>query len=205
MDIVVRSSAIESKYPWAKTAASPDSLIPHRVPFPLVRRLNQVCATAVAEALAEHDLNPQQYSALACVDDFPGIDQRRLAAMMGVDRTNVGQILEQVEAKGFVERRISSADRRARELHLTRSGHNKRQHVRPKLLAAQARVLAPLNEREREQFIGFLVTLVEANEAMARPGAGRRRPRRSTAMANGGRDASGRTRTEIPRNRAPAR
>lgn len=202
----MRKATIEGKYPWAKTASLPTALVPHRVPFPLVRRLNQICMTAIAETLADDDLNSQQYSALACVEDFPGIDQRCLAQIMGVDRTNVGQILDQVEAKGFVERRINGADRRARELHLTRSGRSKRQHIRPKLLAAQARVLKPLSAREREEFIDALVRLIEANEPLARPGAGRRRPRRASAINNGDNNASADdTRTSPTGNRAPAR
>jgi DNA-binding MarR family transcriptional regulator len=202
----MRKATIEKKFPWARTASSPTAKVPHRVPFPLVRRLNQICATAVADSLAYDDLSPQQYSALACVDDFPGIDQRRLAAMMGVDRTNVGQILDQVEAKGFVERRINGADRRARELYLTRSGHNKRQQIRPKLLAAQARVLAPLDNRERDHLIDMLVKLIEGNEVMARPGAGRRPPRKANAVRDGGLDdTTSTTRTARLRRGAPAR
>ena len=188
--VLERKITLETKFPWAKTASSTTAKVPHWVPFPLVRRLHQICLTAVADFLAYDDLGPQQYSALACVDDFPG-DQRRLAAMMGVDRTNVGMILDQLEAKGFVERKVNGADRRARELFVTRSGHNKRQQVRPKLLAAQARVLAPLNDGERDQLIELLVRLIEANEVEARPGAGRRpAPRKANAKSrNGGLDA----------------
>jgi DNA-binding MarR family transcriptional regulator len=202
----VPKATLEAKFPWAKTASSATAKVPHRVPFPLVRRLHQICATAVADSLAYDDLSPQQYSALACVDDFPGIDQRRLAAMMGVDRTNVGMILDQVETKGFVERKINGADRRARELFVTRSGHSKRQQVRPQLLAAQARVLAPLNDGERDQLIELLVRLIEANEVVARPGAGRRPPRKAK-VPNGGLDAptsTTPTARQRPRRAGPA-
>jgi hypothetical protein len=40
------------------------------------------------------------------------------------------------------------------------------------------RILAPLTAKEQEVFLNFLVRVVEANRALARPGAGRRKPGR---------------------------
>jgi DNA-binding MarR family transcriptional regulator len=171
---------------WRRPAAVADSIVPHRVPFPLARRFQQISATIIAEAYADEDLRPMTYSALACVDDFPGIDQRRLAALMGVDRTNAGQIVDELEVKGLIERHINGADRRARELRLTRDGERKRRQLRPKLLAAQARMLAPLTAAEQDMLIELLIRVVEANEAHARPGAGRRPPRRKTISTSAG-------------------
>ena len=167
---------------WLRPTAVADSIVPHRVPFPLARRFQQICATIIALAYADEDLRPMTYSALACVDDFPGLDQRRLAALMGVDRTNVGQIVDELEAQGLIRRHINGADRRARELRLTQGGERKRRQLRPKLLAAQARMLAPLTPAEQDMLIELLIRVVEANEVHARPGAGRR-PRRRKAIA----------------------
>jgi DNA-binding MarR family transcriptional regulator len=168
---------------WLRPAAIADSIVPHRIPFPLARRFQQICASVIAEAYAYEELRPMTYAALACVDDFPGIDQRRLATLMGVDRTNVGVIVDELEAKGLIERSINSADRRARELRLTRNGERTRRQLRPKLLSAQAQVLAPLTPAEQDMFIELLIRVVEANEVHARPGAGRRPPRRKMTAA----------------------
>ena len=171
---------------WLRPTAVADSIVPHRVPFPLARRFQQICATIIAQAYADEDLRPMTYSALACVDDFPGLDQRRLAALMGVDRTNVGQLVDELEAQGLIKRHINGADRRARELRLTQGGERKRRQLRPKLLAAQARMLAPLTPAEQDMLIELLIRVVEANEVHARPGAGRRpRRRKATATALG--------------------
>jgi DNA-binding MarR family transcriptional regulator len=171
---------------WLRPAAVAESIVPHRVPFPLARRFQQVCTTIIAEAYADEGLRSMTYTALACVDDFPGIDQRHLAALMGVDRTNAGQIVDELEAKGLIERHINGADRRARELRLTRDGERKRRQLRPKLLAAQARMLAPLTAAEQDMLIELLIRVVEANEAHARPGAGRRPPRRKATSTSTG-------------------
>jgi DNA-binding MarR family transcriptional regulator len=174
-----RSKPAEPKYPWARIVPSLDTIVPHRVPFPLARRFHQICLTLMAETLAGEELHaPLRYAALACIADFPSIDQRRLALLAGIDRSNIGQIVDELEASGLVERRINGADRRARELFATPRGHEVRDHLREKMLVAQARVLEPLKPKERVLLIDLLTRVVEANDVHARPGAGRRPPRK---------------------------
>lgn len=133
----------------------------------------------MAETLEGEELRaPLRYAALACIADFPSIDQRRLALLAGIDRSNVGQIVDELEANGLVERRINGADRRARELFVTPRGHELRDHLRAKIMSAQARLLEPLKPKERVLLIDLLTRLVEANDVHARPGAGRRPPRK---------------------------
>jgi DNA-binding MarR family transcriptional regulator len=168
-----------AEYPWAKFVLSSDTIVPHRVPFALARRLQQICNTVLANILAGEEVSaPLAYHALALIEDFPAIDQRRLAELMGIDRTNVGQVVDDLEAKGFVQRRINGADRRARELRVTPRAARLRRRMRPKVLAAQAAILEPLEAVERIQLIDLLTRVVVANQVHARPGSGRRRPRR---------------------------
>jgi DNA-binding MarR family transcriptional regulator len=177
----------QTQYPWAKFVLSPDTIVPHRVPFALARRFQQVCNTVLAETLAGEEITaPLAYHALALIDDFPGIEQRRLAVLMGIDRTNVGQIADELEEKGLVRRTVNGADRRARELRLTKRAANLRRRMRPRVLAAQASVLTSLKSAERVLLIDLLTRVVQANEIHARPGAGRRRPgKRKTAVVQG--------------------
>jgi hypothetical protein len=85
-----------------------------RIATPLARRFSQICTAALADMTVEADLNPLQYAALSYLSDEPDIDQNGLAARLGVDRTSVGQLVDQMEVKELVERRVNSADRRAR-------------------------------------------------------------------------------------------
>ena len=103
-----KESPPHSRYPWAKFVLSPNTIVPHRVPFALARRFQLICNTVLAGLLADEEVSaPLAYHALALIDDFPGIDQRHLATLMGVDRTNVGQIIDDLEMKGMVQRRVS--------------------------------------------------------------------------------------------------
>ena len=102
-----------------------------------------------------------------------------------MDRASVGQLVDELEVLRLVERRINGADRRARQLYLTPAGKKLRQRLRPKLLAAQARVLSALTPTEQDQLINLLTRVIEANAAHIRLGAGRRRPRRTNAADQG--------------------
>jgi DNA-binding MarR family transcriptional regulator len=142
---------------------------------PLTRSLQQICASIVAEALAEAELVQLEYALLAFVNDAPGISQQTLSEAMGVDRNNVGLIAEKLEARGLLRRSVNGDDRRARQVYLTRKGTRLWRQCRPEIFAANQRVLAPLNASEKKLFIDMLVRLVEGNRVHVRPGAGRRK------------------------------
>jgi DNA-binding MarR family transcriptional regulator len=126
----------------------------------------------------DEDLTPLLWGVMAAVVEEPGSGQRQLAIRMGVDAVNFGQMIEFLERKGLVKRKIDPKDRRARQLYVTRRGADLRRRLRPALLAAQERLLAPLSKAERTVLLDMLVRVIEANDSYARPGNGRRKPRR---------------------------
>jgi DNA-binding MarR family transcriptional regulator len=153
-------------------------LTSHRVPAHLARRFHQICLGVTAEALAGEDLTPMQWAVIAAILEEPGRGQGHLAKRMGVDAVTLGQIIETLEQKRLVQRKIDPDDRRARQLFLTEQGVKLRHRLRPSLLAVQHRVLAPLTKTERAALLDMLVRVIEANDSYARPGHGRRKPRR---------------------------
>jgi DNA-binding MarR family transcriptional regulator len=150
-------------------------LMDMRRPLYLSRHFQQICTAMVADSLVGEELVPLQWTALACIERRPGIDQRGLAAALGIVPVNAGQVVDQLEAMGLVDRRINGADRRARELYLTKRADRLRRRLIPKNVAANQRVLAPLAPHERELFLDLLIRIIKGNWAHTRPGAGRRR------------------------------
>ena len=150
----------------------------HRVPAHLARRFHQICLGVTAEILAREDLTPLIFGVMAAVFEEPGRGQRQLASRMGIDVVSLGQMIDFLEHKGLVRRELDPDDRRARRLYATRRGSDLRRRLRPSLLAAQERLLAPLSKTERAALLDMLVRVIEANDSYARPGNGRRKPRR---------------------------
>jgi DNA-binding MarR family transcriptional regulator len=163
-----------------------------RIPNALARRFFQICTTATAESVADADLAPLEFAVMAYVSrdaDEPDLDQSRLAGRLGIDRNNVGLLLERLETKGLLERRVNGRDRRARMMRLTARGERLWQRLAPIAAAGQRRILAVLAPADRERLLDLLVQVIEGNRAMARPGTGRRK-RRVNGKPAGGNDAA---------------
>jgi MarR family transcriptional regulator, lower aerobic nicotinate degradation pathway regulator len=148
-----------------------------RVPAYLIRRLQMISTAVVAEEFEGEDMPVSQWAVLTIIDTNPEIDQSRLAGVVSIDKTNTGRMVDQLEAKGLVERRPNDSDRRVWMLRCTPLGHKVRKRLRPRALATQERLLSCLEPAEREFFIDLMSRVVTANEKYARPGAGRRKPK----------------------------
>ena len=149
-----------------------------RFPVPLARRFYQICAAVLTEAVAEAGLSALQFAILPYVSERtgdPGLDQNGIAARIGIDRNNVSLLLDQLEQKGLVVRRLNGADRRAHMVYLTPKGEKLFARVQPSVYVANARILEPLASHERELFLDMLVRLITGNFSYARPGAARRK------------------------------
>lgn len=133
-----------------------------------IRRMHQIAVAIFLEESAEHGITPVQYAALQAVGNTPGIDQRTLAATIGFDTSTIAGVVDRLEARGLMQRQVSPHDRRARLLTITPDGKALLAAVVPQMLAAQRRMLAPLNEMERAEFMRLLGKLVDAHEAIAR-------------------------------------
>jgi len=133
------------------------------------RRFFQICSGIMAELWASEEVLPFKFASMVSIAAAPGLDQTRLAEELGIDRTNTGQVLDRLEAKGLVERRSDPADRRIRRLFLTARGVALRTRLQAPALAAQDRMLMPLTEDEKISLLRLLMRVVEANEAYARP------------------------------------
>jgi DNA-binding MarR family transcriptional regulator len=160
-----------------------------RVATALARRFNKICVTVSADSVAAADLTPLQFAVLAYLnkrDGQPGIDQNGLAARLGVERSHVSLLVEELGSRGLVERRVNGADRRARILRLTAKGEGVFDRLRSKNAAANERVLDPLTAKERELLFDMLIRVIKQNTAYARPGAGRRKRRTKQSTSDKG-------------------
>lgn len=72
--------------------------------------------------LAELDLNLNQASLLAFVNDFGGTNQTELAELVGVGRASCGAMIDQLEARGLVTRNPDPHDRRVWLVGITDEG-----------------------------------------------------------------------------------
>jgi DNA-binding MarR family transcriptional regulator len=175
--IMIIKSAIVSADEPSCVIAGPVTPPYRRVPAYLIRRLHMICTAVVAEAFEDEDMPMGQWAVLTIIESHPEIDQSRLAEVVAIDKTNTGRLVDQLEAKGLVERRPNDSDRRVWMLRCTPLGRKIRKRLRPRALATQERLLSCLKPAQRELLIDLMSHVVMANEKYVRPGAGRRKPK----------------------------
>ena len=143
-----------------------------QMPGHYIRRLQQIAVALFLQETEPFGLTPVQYAALQEVCRTPGLDQRSLAAAIGLDTSTTGGVVDRLEARQLLRRNPSEHDRRVRLLTPTAEGQALVKAVGPAIARAQDRILAPLPEGEREVFMRMVRTLVDANNELSRAPSG---------------------------------
>lgn len=133
-----------------------------------IRRLHQISVGVFLQEAGDLGITPVQYAALQTVGNQPGIDQRTLARNIALDASTTGGVVDRLEARGWLGRKTSTEDRRARQLTLTLSGEQALRDAVPVMLRAQEQILAPLTESQRATFMELLQVLVTQNNELSR-------------------------------------
>lgn len=123
----------------------------------LIRRLHQQSTQVFVQRTqaAGFDLTPVQYAAIEAIYENPGIDQARVAEMIGYDRATIGGVIERLEKKDWINREVSEQDRRARVLSLTTKGKKIRSALEPIVQDLQKDILQPLSDEDHACFINL--------------------------------------------------
>jgi MarR family transcriptional regulator, lower aerobic nicotinate degradation pathway regulator len=137
-------------------------------PGHLIRRLQQIAVAIFMEETADFFITPVQYAALTAVREHPDVDVTRLSALIAFDRSTLGNVVERLEAKGWLVRCEGQSDRRIKLLRITAAGRKVLRTIEPAVQRAQQRMLAPIPKRERKRFIEKLEQLVELNNVHSR-------------------------------------
>jgi DNA-binding MarR family transcriptional regulator len=108
---------------------------------------------------------PRGYQVLSAAAQGTVNSQLALAQHLGVDRTVMTYLLDDLEAANLIERRPDPADRRARRIFATQKGNELLTSLNDRLAAAEADLLAPLGTKTRDAFraqVRLLATQIHA-------------------------------------------
>lgn len=138
------------------------------MPGHLIRRAHQRSVAAFAQATRGKDITPLQFALLSALQQSPhDVDQVTLAQRTALDTSTAASVLDRMQAKGWIERRLDPSDRRRRVLHLTPAGAKHLARALPAVQKAQAAMLAPLSADERATLVGLLQKLSAADSLEA--------------------------------------
>ena len=140
-----------------------------RSPSHLLHRAVQLALDIYAEELGAGAITQRQFAVLAAAAEHEGATQTDLVKITGIDRSTMAEMAARLISKGLLERRRSAFDARANAVSLTEAGRGVLEEARPKMQAADARLLKLISGGGRRQaFVGLLQDLIEGAEEQAR-------------------------------------
>ena len=119
---------------------------------PLLRDL----VAAEQPILVAHDVSMWGYVVLNALDQSPVRTQAALADAIGADKTRIIPTLDELQQKGYIERRPDPDDRRVRLLEITPSGREVKNAVQVDIQRGEERWLSELTAQERDVFLRAL-------------------------------------------------
>jgi DNA-binding MarR family transcriptional regulator len=128
--------------------------------------------TAAHAAVADLPGGPRGYQVLSAAAHGTVSSQLALAQHLGIDRTVMTYLLDDLESAGLIERRPDPADRRARHVVATDKGAELLVTLDRRLQSVEAHLLAPLGEDARETFrsqVRLIATRLEALDPLDDP------------------------------------
>jgi len=127
----------------------------------LLAQLGHHAATLFAEQIATTDLTPPHAGILRAIAAEPGRSQQALSAQLGMLPSRVVVYVDELEKRGYVERRRNPDDRRLHALYLTAAGKRVMRKLSELARQHELRLTAALDPEEYNALRGLLATLAQ--------------------------------------------
>jgi DNA-binding MarR family transcriptional regulator len=119
----------------------------------------------LADGLAPSGSRGYHYRLLAALEEFGPASQARLGGRSGMDRSDVVAALNDLAARGLIERAPDPADRRRNVVTITQAGRAHLRRLDRLLDGVQDELLAPLSPADRALLAGLLTRILEHHGA----------------------------------------
>jgi len=134
----------------------------------LLAQLGAHAASAFADRLRPLDLRPPDAGVLGRLARSPGESQRALADALGMHAPRLVALIDDLEARGLVERRRDPRDRRNYAISLTPAGRHTMRQISTVARQHEQALTAALDDEERGQLASLLGRV--ADEQALTPG-----------------------------------
>jgi DNA-binding MarR family transcriptional regulator len=141
--------------------AAPARELSRRAGFLLVQ-LGSHAHRRFAERLAALDLHPRHFGMLSHLAASEGQSQQALSIALGIHRSAVVALVDDLEQRGLAERRRNSADRRAYTLYLTPPGRALLADLQRIAEEHEDELMTALDASERSRLISLLQRVAES-------------------------------------------
>lgn len=140
-------------------------------PSHLMHRVLQVALDVYAEEMGAGAPTQRQFAVLAAVADNEGLTQTDLVHATGIDRSTLADLVARMMGKDLLARERSATDGRANTVRLSAKGREALDAARPRVEAADKRILALLPGGKRDALMKVLGDLAHAGETAKAAGS----------------------------------
>lgn len=134
-------------------------------PSHLMHRALQLALDVYAEELGSDGPTQRQFAVMEAVSVKEGLTQTELVKATGIDRSTLADLVARMTTKGLLTRERSTLDARAKAVRLSPEGQALLDAARPKVEAADRRIMALLPKGKRDGFLDLLSDLASAADA----------------------------------------
>lgn len=134
----------------------------------LLAQVGAHAAARFAEGLAPLGLSPPHAGVLRVLHASEGVTQQTLGETLRVLPSRLVTLIDELEGRGFIERRNHPHDRRSHALYLTDKGHEILKSIGRVAREHQDRLCRALDDEERQLLTSLLQRI--ADEQGLRPG-----------------------------------
>jgi DNA-binding MarR family transcriptional regulator len=138
--------------------------MPSRVaemPTWLISRLYAHSHRLLVEGFASAGVRGYHYRLLAALDEFGPASQAALGRRTSIDRSDVVAVLNDLAARGLIERSPDPDDRRRNVITITPAGTEQLRALDEVVAGVQEKLLAPLSPGDRARLVSLLKALLE--------------------------------------------
>ena len=136
------------------------------VPYLMSVTTNAVSDLIAAEYRSTYGLKIPEWRVMAVLGDSGARTQRELVHATRMDKVAVNRACKVLEDRALARRSPNASDGRSHHLELTEAGQEMHSRIIPHALDMEARILAPLSEAERQQFVSLLARIEASAEAL---------------------------------------
>jgi len=131
-------------------------------PSHLMHRVLQLALDIYSEEAGADGPTQRQFAVMEAVAARSGLTQTDLVRATGIDRSTLADLVSRMTTKGLLDRERSAVDARAKAVRLSEAGLALLESARPRVEAADKRIMALLPKGKRDGFLELLADLANA-------------------------------------------
>jgi len=127
----------------------------------LLSQLGFETARRFGGLMSEVELEPRQFALMRAIAADEGRSQNEVAESLHIPPSSMVAVIDHLEGRGLVERKLHPTDRRSRVLHMTRKGDEVLARATELAMGLETTICAGLPEQKRQALLEMLAQVAD--------------------------------------------